>query len=331
MAQTSESLWASFDQTLLQQAWKSCQELLVSDRFESSFKRHVAEFLWKVNGGITQGRVLANKCFTMPEPPSAIEKGKFKTWTFGIDPPLPEADGITRVPYCMAQIPSGLPYEDYLDFEISPRTRIGNVLAETAAMSVPNALNGRPSLTPSVDTDLAFTPSTDLDFTFTSSMMEMEFSVDPNSDGNPPQPTSSSKTSFSPSGWDVGRIYHGPASISIPNSFMPFTQRPLWTADMVACYDPAPASGSSMFFNQLPLTARMAYNQPVPGPTASETDAPPLRVMHFNPSLSTDHGQSAFSKDTPSQPHAGYISPAGVAAFNGANIFLNGLKRKHGT
>ncbi|KAM0524860.1 hypothetical protein ACHAPE_000964 [Trichoderma viride] len=331
MAQTSKSLWDSFDQTLLQQAWKFCQELLVSDRFDGSFKRYVAEFLWKVNGGITQGRVLTNESFTVPEPPSAIERGKFKTWTFDIDPLRMEADGITRVPYGVAQISNRLPSEDYMDFEISPRTRIEDVLTETAATSVPNALNGRPSLTPSVDTDLAFTPSTDLDFTFTPSMMEMDFSADSNADENPPQPTSSSKMPFGPSGWDVGRIYGRPASISTPNCFMPFTQQPPWAADMVACYDPPPASGSSMFFNQLPLTAGMVYYQPVPGPGASESDAPPLRVMHFNPSLSTDHGQSAFSKDTPGQQHAGYIPPAGDSAFNGGNIFLNGLKRKAGT
>jgi hypothetical protein len=331
MAQTSKSLWASFDQTLLQQAWKFCQELLVPERFDSSFKRYVAEFLWKVNGSITQGRVLTNESFTIPEPPSAIERGKFKTWSFDIDPLHMEADGITRVPYCVAQIPNRLPSEDYMDFEISPRTRIEDVLTETAATSVLNALNGRPSLTPSVDTDLAFTPSTELDFTFTPSMMEMDFSADPNADGNPPQPTLSSKMPFGPSGWDVGGIYHRPASISTPNCFMPFTQQPPWTADMVACYDPPPASGSGMFFNQLPLTAGMAYNQPVPGPGASESDGPPLRVMHFNPSLSTDHGQSAFSKDTPGQQHAGYIPPAGASAFNGGNIFLNGLKRKSGT
>lgn len=333
MAQTSESLWASFDQTLLQQAWKFCQELLVFDRFNSSFKRDVAEFLWKVNDGITKGRILTNEYFTTPEPPSTTEKGKggFKTWNFDVGPSRLEADGIIRVPYCVAQIPNGLPYEDYTDIGISPRTRIEDVLLEPAARSVSNAFNGRPSLTPSVDTDPTFTPSTDLDFTFTPSMMEMDLSSDPNLDGNPAQPASSSNTPFGPSRWDVGSIYHGPASTSTSNSFMPFTQQPPWTVDMVACYDPAPASGPIMFFNQLPLTASIPYNQPVPGPGASGYDVPPLRVMHFNPSLPTDHGQSAFSQDTPSQPHAGYVSPAGDAVCNGGIIFLNGLKRKAGT
>lgn len=165
MAQTSESLWASFDQAALQQAWKFCQELLIFDRFDSSFKRFVAEFLWKVNSGITKSRILTNAHFTIPEPPSATEKGKgaLKTWNFDTDPSRLEADDIIRVPYYEAQIPSGLPYEDYMNFEISPRTRIEDVLADTTAMGVSNTLNGRPSLTPSVDTDLTFTPSTDLD------------------------------------------------------------------------------------------------------------------------------------------------------------------------
>lgn len=155
--------------------------------------------------------------------------------------------------------------------------------------------------------------------------------MDSSPDGNLTQSTLSSTTPFNPSGWDAGKIYLRPASIPTPDSFMSFTRQPLWTTDMWACHDLTPASSSSTIFNQLPLTASMAHNQPVPDPGASESDAPPLRVMHFNPSLSTDHGQSAFSNNTPSQTHAGYISPAGAAAFNGGNIFLNGLKRKRGT
>lgn len=199
MAQASESLWTSFDVTLLKQAWKFCQELLIFDKTNSNFKRDVVEFLWKVNGGITKGRVLANEYFMIPEPPSATEKGKggFKTWTFDLDPPYLEADGIIRVPYSVAQNPNGMSYEDYIDVEMSPRTRIEDVVvlpqtssaggsnlgaatrAETAAMSVSNAYGSRPSLTPSVDTDFSLTPSTDLDFTFTPSMMNMDFSLDP--------------------------------------------------------------------------------------------------------------------------------------------------------
>ncbi|KAL7894947.1 hypothetical protein HDV63DRAFT_149506 [Trichoderma sp. SZMC 28014] len=334
MAQTSESLWASFDQALLQQAWKFCQELLVFDRFDSSFKRFVAELLWKVNSGITKGRVLINADFTNPQPPSATKKGKgpLKTLNFDMDPLRLEADGSIRVPCNEAQIPSGLPYEDYMNFEMSPRTRMEHVLADTTAMGASNAFDGRPSLTPSVDTDLAFTPSTDLDFTFTPSMMEMDFSLDPNLDGNPTLSTLSSTPPFNPAGWDSGSIHLGPASIPTPNPFLAFARQPLWTAEMWDCYDPAPASSSSITFNQLQTTASMGYNQPVPGPGASGSDAPPLRVMHFNPSLPTDHGQSAFSKDTPSQAHADYYTaPAGAAAFNGGNIFLNGLKRKRGT
>lgn len=338
MAQTSESLWTFFDQTLLQQAWKFCQELLVFDRFNSSFKRDVVEFLWKVNGGITKGRILANEYFMMPEPPSVTEKGKggFKTWTFDIDPSRLEADGVIRVPYCVAQIPNGLPFEDYMDIEISPHSRIEDVpvlpqasadWSNTAAMGVSNAFSGRPSLTPSVDTDLSFTPTTDLDFTFTPSMMDMDFGLDPNQDGNLTQPTSSSNTSLSPSRWEIGRAYHRPASISACSSFTPFTQQPQWTADVVACYDPPPASASSLIVNQLPLTAGMAYSQPGPNPGVS-SDAPPLRVMHFNPNLSTDHGQSAFSKDIPSPPPAAYTPPAATAAFNGGSIFLNGFRKK---
>ncbi|KAK1252534.1 hypothetical protein MKX08_003721 [Trichoderma sp. CBMAI-0020] len=329
MAQTSQSLWASFDQALLQQAWKFCQELLVVDGFNGSFKRHVAEFLWKVNDGITNGRILTNEYFTVPEPPPATDKsqGGSKAWTFDVNPSRLAADGIIRLPYCVAQAPHGLPKKDYMDFEISPRTRIEDVVVQPAAMSVSNAFNSRPSLTPSADTDLTFTPSTELDFTFTPSMMEMDLTLDPNPYGNPAQPAASSNTPFSPSIWDVGSIYHKPASISSSSSFMPFIQQPPWTADMVACYDPTPASGPNMLFHQLPLTAGMAYHQPVPGPGASEPGAPPLRVMHFNPGLSTDHGQSAFSRD-PTHLHAAYIPPAGAAPLNGGNIFLNGLKRK---
>jgi hypothetical protein len=330
MAQTSESLWTSFDQALLQRTWKFCQELLIFDKFNASFKRSILEFLWKVNDNITKGRVLANEYLVMLEPISATEKGKggFKSWTFDIDPSHLDPDGIMRNPYNVSQIPSGLPYEDYKDIEISPRTRVEDVL------SVPQTsadFSGRLSLTPSGDTDLAFTPSTDLDFTFTPSMMDMDFMLDPNPDGNPTQPVSSSNTSFSPSRWDIGRAYHRAASIQASSSYMPFTQQPLWTADMMACFDPPPAPASSILFNQPPLTASMTYSQLVPDTGVSESDGSPLRVMHFNPSLSTDHGQSAFSKDTPTQPLTGYVTPAANAAFHGGNIFLNGLRRKDGT
>ncbi|KAL6893338.1 hypothetical protein GGI43DRAFT_386573 [Trichoderma evansii] len=346
MAQTSESLWTSFDVNLLKQAWKFCQELLIFDKTNSVFKRDVVEFLWKINGCITKGRVLANEYFMIPEPPSVREKGKggFKTWTFDVDPSCPEADGIIRIPYSVAQNPNGLFYEDYMDVEISPRTRIEDVLvlpqasvgcsipgaatrAETATMSVSNAFGSRPSLTPSVDTDFSLTPRTDLDFTFTPSMMDMDFVLDPNGDGNFNQPAASSSTPFSPSRWDIGRTYHGPASISASGSLMPFTQ-PQWTTDM-ACYDPTMAPASSLLFNRPSLAAGMSYNQPEPA-LSMPSDAPPLKVMHFHPGMSSEPGQPTFSKDTPNQPPVGYISPA-TAAFNGGNIFLNGLRRKSGT
>ncbi|KAL9488245.1 hypothetical protein ACSS6W_000522 [Trichoderma asperelloides] len=344
MAQTSESLWTSFDVNLLKQAWKYCQELLIFDRTNSSFKRDVVEFLWKVNGGITKGRVLANEYFMIPEPPSATErggKGGFRTWTFDVDPSRLEADGIIRVPYSVAQNTHTLPDEDYMDIEISPRTRIEDVLvmpqasadwsnqagaaprAETAAMSVSNAFNGRPSLTPSVDTDFSFTPGADLDFTFPPGMVDMDFALDPNADGSFAQPNSSSSTPFSPSRWDTGRACHRTASASTSSSFMPFSQAQ-WTADM-ACYDPTTAPASSMLFSRPSWTAGMAYRQPGQAPDMP-SDAPPLKVMHFNPAMSSDQGQSTFSRDTPNQPPVGYTSSAS-AAFHGGNIFLNGLRR----
>lgn len=344
MAQTSESLWTSFDVNLLKQAWKYCQELLIFDRTNSSFKRDVVEFLWKVNGGITKGRVLANEYFMIPEPPSATErggKGGFRTWTFDVDPSRLEADGIIRVPYSVAQNTHTLPDEDYMDIEISPRTRIEDVLvmpqasadwsnqagaaprAETAAMSVSNAFNGRPSLTPSVDTDFSFTPGADLDFTFPPGMVDMDFALDPNADGSFAQPNSSSSTPFSPSRWDTGRACHRTASASNSSSFMPFSQAQ-WTADM-ACYDPTTAPASSMLFSRPSWTAGMAYRQPGQAPDMP-SDAPPLKVMHFNPAMSSDQGQSTFSRDTPNQPPVGYTSSAS-AAFHGGNIFLNGLRR----
>ncbi|PTB45156.1 hypothetical protein M441DRAFT_184180 [Trichoderma asperellum CBS 433.97] len=344
MAQTSESLWTSFDVTLLKQAWKYCQELLIFDRTNSSFKRDVVEFLWKVNGGISKGRVLANEYFMIPEPPSATERGDkagFRTWTFDVDPSRLEADGIIRIPYSVAQNSQTLPDEDYMDIEISPRTRVEDVLvmpqasadwsnqagtalrAETAAMSVSNAFNGRPSLTASVDTDFSFTPGADLDFAFTPGMMDMDFALDPNADSSFAQPNSSSGTPFSPSRWDTGRSCHRTASASAPSSLMPFSQ-----AQWTACYDPTTAPASSMPFSRPSWTAGMAYSQPRQAP-GMPSGAPPLKVMHFNPTMSSDQRQPTFSRDTPntpSQPPVGYTSSAS-AAFHGGNIFLNGLTR----
>ncbi|KAL7917574.1 hypothetical protein ACQKWADRAFT_325510 [Trichoderma austrokoningii] len=360
MAQTCELLWNSFDQTLIKQAWKFCQEMLVHDRFNSDFKQNVVTFLWNTNKSIGKDRMLANEYLLISPSPSVTltdkGRGAFKAGTaLDIDPLHLQPDGITRVPDYAAQMPNGgLPIGDDVDLGMSlPSVEDAPVVsadwfdseapteAEIAAFLGPMP-SDRPSLTPSLDTDFSFTPSTtdldstwtpsmmemivpsnqpsltpsldtdfsfaDLDFTWTPSMMEMDFNVpyvmDPDFDGDAAQPTPSSEAPFSPSAWDMGTAYQGP--------FMPSTQQQsAGDAGMAACLNPPP-SVSYGFVNQPPPTTSMPYSQPAPG---SAVSASPLRVMQFNPSLPTEHGQSAVS-NAPNQPPASF-NPA-TSATTGA-------------